>query len=190
MSQFETMNSATKSSGAALGALEKEIGFVPNIFAVMEATPNVLTAFITLNTQFASGSLTAIEREIVQLAVSVENDCNYCVAGHTAFAQDARMKLADLKALRSQAPLTDRKLQALRLFAETLARSRGKGCETALSAFLAAGYSKDQAHEVILGVCTKMFSNITSNLLQVPLDDQFAGFSWEQFGRPLSRGVC
>lgn len=188
MTGLQIVEPATPPSGATLKALESAIGFVPNIFAVMAATPNVLTAFIELNTQFAAGSLTAIEREIVQVAVSVENDCNYCVAGHTAFAQNARMKLVDLKALRSQSPLADQKHQALRRLAESLARNRGRGCETALAAFLAAGYSTEQAQEVILGVCTKMFSNIAANLLQVPVDDQFTRFSWERFGQPVSLG--
>lgn len=45
--------------------------------------------------------------------------------------------------------------------------------------FLSAGYTRANMQEVILGICVKTFSNLTSNLLQFPLDDVFAPHAWE-----------
>ncbi len=39
----------------------------------------------------ASGALDAVTKELVYLAVSVSNQCGYCIASHTAGARKAGM---------------------------------------------------------------------------------------------------
>ena len=39
----------------------------------------------------ASGALDALTKELIYLAVSVSNQCNYCIASHTAAARRAGM---------------------------------------------------------------------------------------------------
>ena len=159
--------------------LEQMVGFVPNVFAVLGGTPNVLSAFAEMNQQFMQGKLDPIEREVVQLAVSVQNGCAYCVAGHTAFAHQAKMGASEISALREGKRLADPRLQALRKFAEILTKRKGTDCSTALEEFLAAGFTKEQVQDVVLGVTVKMFSNMTSNMLNIPLDPAFASYQWE-----------
>jgi len=38
-----------------------------------------------------SGALDALTKELIYLAVSVSNQCNYCIASHTAAARRAGM---------------------------------------------------------------------------------------------------
>jgi len=39
----------------------------------------------------AAGALDALTKELIYLAVSVSNQCNYCIASHTAAARRAGM---------------------------------------------------------------------------------------------------
>ena len=115
----------------------------------------------------------------MQIAVSVENGCAYCVAGHTAFAKMQNVPDDIITAVRNRGMITDPKLRALHDFARAVTAKMGKLDEGELDRFLAAGYSAAQAQEVILGVCTKVFSNLTGILLDIPLDDAFADHAWE-----------
>ena len=82
-----TPETAPSETVETLQALTRKIGFLPNVFAVMGGTPAVLAGFVALNQNFENTTLSATEREIVQIAASVENDGAYCVAGHTSFAR-------------------------------------------------------------------------------------------------------
>jgi AhpD family alkylhydroperoxidase len=46
----------------------------------------LITGFVDLRNLLDRGELTGVEREIVALAVSLENDCDYCMAAHSSFA--------------------------------------------------------------------------------------------------------
>lgn len=180
MPSFEIYTPANAPSGSAgiLSSVADKLGFLPNVFAVLGGSPPALAAFAALNGQFAASSLTSIEREIVQTAVSVRNNSAYCVAGHTAFAQAQDLDQASIGAVRGGAAVSNPKQQALRRFAERLVETRGRGTDADVAAFLAAGYRPDQVFDVILGIAVKVFSNLTSNVTGIPLDPAFAPFSW------------
>jgi hypothetical protein len=61
-------------------------------------------------------------------------------------------------------------------------RDRSRRSVGELSAFLDAGYSRDQAIEVVMVISLKFFSNLTGNLTGIPLDDAFAPFEWKPSG--------
>lgn len=181
MKTFEiyTPETAPAPADAMLSGLKDTLGFVPNVFAVMAGTPPVLGAFMALNQAFAETSLTPQEREVVQMTVSVQNGCFYCVAGHTAFARAQGVLETVIGAVRDCGIIADPKLQALQAFTRAANDKRGQGDEQDIQRFLAAGYTREQMQEVILGICVKTFSNLTSNLLQIPLDDAFAPHAWD-----------
>ena len=118
-----TPETATTPAGETLAALKQKLGFAPNVFAVMGGNPPVLAGFLSLNQNFAETSLSATEREIVQIAVSVENNGAYCVAGHTSFARKQNVADDIVKAVRSRGTIDDPKLAALHNFAAA-SRSR------------------------------------------------------------------
>lgn len=175
-------NTAIAPADTIFTGLEQMIGFVPNVFAVMGGTPNVLLAFTEMNQQFMQSGFNPIEREVIQLAVSVQNSCTYCVAGHTAFAHQAKMQASEISALREGRRMADPKLEALRKFAETLANQKGKNCDNALKTFLDAGFGTEQIQDVVLGVSVKIVSNTIGNLFDIPLDPAFASYRWEHPG--------
>lgn len=176
--EIHTPETAPAPANGMLRGLETMLGFVPNVFAVMAGTPPVLAAFMTVNQKFAETSLTATEREIVQMTVSAANECAYCVAGHTAFAMAGGVPEDVIAALRNGGPIADPKLSALQAFTRAAVASKGHVGAAELERFLMAGYTEEHVHEVILGICVKTFSNLTSNILGVPLDDAFAPHAW------------
>ena len=153
---------------------------MPNVFGVLAGSPSALTAFATMNAQFAGSTLSAAEREVIQLTVSTQNHCGYCVAGHTAFAAMQDVDATIVAAVRNGAPIPDERLETLSRFTATLLQRQGMVTEDEIEQFLAAGYTRQQLLEVILGVCVKVFSNLTSNAIGIPLDDAFMPYAWHE----------
>lgn len=173
-----TADSADEEVRDTFLAVEEMVGFVPNVLGILGDVPNVFDALVAMNTQFSEGRLSPIEREIVQLAVSVQNGCGYCVAGHSAFATDLKMPKEEIAALRSDRPMSDPRQEALRKFSRTLAAGKGRDANAEYDAFLAAGYTTEQVRDVVLGVSAKMFTNTLAILLELPADDSFKPFAW------------
>jgi len=180
MKHFTVYSKQTANRAAAelLDAVENMIGFVPNIFGVIAASTPGLHGFVELNNQFALSSFDETEREIIQTATSVERECTYCVAGHTAFAHMQKVDTDVIDAIRNNQPVADSKLQALNVFTRALVTSKGMIHSLVLEDFLAAGYQPRQVLEVILGICVKTFSNLTNNTIGIPLDDEFKPYQW------------
>ena len=57
---------------------------------------------------------------------------------------------------------------------------RGWVVGPATAAFLAAGYSPQQALDVILGVTMKTLSNYVNHLTETPVNEQFASETWSR----------
>ena len=126
-----------------------------------------------------ASSLSSVERETVQIAASVERRSEYCVAGHTRFARDQQVDEGGVGSLRSVEPVADARLDALARFTRALVRGDGHVDPEDVKRFHAAGYTSAQALEVILGICVKTMSNLTSNTFGIPLDEAFASCVWE-----------
>jgi alkylhydroperoxidase family enzyme len=84
-----------------------------------------------------------------------------------------------IEAVRNRQPIADDTLEALRRFTESVVESRGRVGRAELEAFEAAGYSRSQVFDVILGVAIKTLSNAVSGVTGIALDDAFEPFAWE-----------
>ena len=176
-------NTASPAAGKKLNALSMQLGFIPNVFAVIAESEPALEAFVNLNNLFGDSSFDATEREIIEIATSVENQCTYCVAGHTAFAHMQGVPAETIEALRNSAPLSDARLEALNTFTRALVRNRGMVDQDEVELFIDAGYTPGHVMEVILGICVKTFSNLASNAVRIPVDAQFEEYAWQRPGQ-------
>lgn len=175
---IHSLETAALAARPVFEGLAKMIGFVPNVFAVMGGSPPALKGLVEVTSQFGATTLTATEREIVHIATSVENGCGYCVAGHTAFAKAQKVDDAVIDAVRTRGVIADARLAELHDFCRALVIKRGHIGQAELDRFLAAGYTKDQLLEIILGIGEKTISNLTSVALDIPLDEAFKQFAW------------
>src|SRR5438046_8783212 len=76
-------------------------------------------------------------------------------------------------AVRTGAPLGDAKIDALVTFTRAVVRNKGFVPETAVAAFLAAGYSKAQLLEVVGHVGLTVLANYTQALTGAPIGEEF-----------------
>jgi len=63
----------------------KKIDFVPNFWKTLASYPPLLEqTWLRLKTAMTPGKLDALTKEMIALAVSATNGCEYCVNSHTA----------------------------------------------------------------------------------------------------------
>jgi AhpD family alkylhydroperoxidase len=74
-------------SSETLAALERNIGFIPNLAAAIAASPTAIKGFVGLQTALRGSTLSGLEREVVGVTVSRFNDCAYSLAAHARFAR-------------------------------------------------------------------------------------------------------
>jgi alkylhydroperoxidase family enzyme len=123
-------------------------------------------------------TLTQLEQQVVFMTANYENDCHYCVPGHTYLMTAYKMPTDVIEALREGLPLADEKLQALRHYTQMLIEKRGQIGDAELQTFLDAGYTKRQSLEVLVGLASKLISNFTNALAHTKLDEGVERFAW------------
>jgi AhpD family alkylhydroperoxidase len=171
---IHTFESAPAESVPALRTLEEGLGFVPNLAATMAESPVLITGFVDLRKTLAGSELTGVEREIVALAVSIENDCDYCMAAHSTFALMQNAEEDDVAAARAGDPPADPKLGPLYEFARSLVRKRGHLTPDETQALLDAGYSRGALLEVVTQVGHTTLANLAHSISNAPVDAAFA----------------
>jgi len=180
MTNVNTESRKTPSAETArlLESVEAGIGFVPNIARELAESTPALAAFVDLNGAYGASSFTDAEREVIALATSVENECGYCVAAHSTFAESQGVDCAIVDSIRDERPVADQRLETLRTFTLSLIRKRGAVAQSEIEEFLSAGFDAAQILEVILGISVKTFTNFTSRCLEIPLDEAFGEHAW------------
>ena len=189
--EIHTVESAPEASREALRGAEEAYGFVPNLMGTMARVPSLLNAYWAVSKQLAATSLSPVEQQVVALAVSRHNECEYCMAAHSAVASLAGLPGEELDALRAGHRLGDPKLEALRAFTVAMVEERGHVSDAGIQDFLDAGFSVEQLLEVIVGIAMKTLSNFTNHVVHTPVDGAFQSFRWEaeRSGEPRPAAV-
>ncbi|SHE60194.1 Alkylhydroperoxidase family enzyme, contains CxxC motif [Microbulbifer donghaiensis] len=152
---------------------------IPNLHKVLAEAPATYEAYNTTISLFMKNTtLTPLEQQVVFMTANFENDCHYCVPGHTWMMKSAKMPEDVIQALRDGTPLPDARLQALHDFTKSLLDQRGHIGDEKLDNFLSAGFSKRQALEVLTGLSAKLISNFTNALAHTEVDAAMQPFAW------------
>jgi len=175
-----TIDSAPEASKAILQGAQKAMQFVPNLYATMAEAPALLEGYTTLATIFNKTSFSETERQIVLMTNNLLNGCTYCMSAHTALSQMGGVPADVIESLRSNTPIADSKLEALRQFAIVINKSRGWPSDADLQAFLSAGYTQQNVLEVIMGTALKVMSNYTNHIAETDLDAAFKPVEWSK----------
>lgn len=181
MSQFlkpVSIETAPKSAKPLLEAIQSKYGMIPNLMGNFAHNPEALKSYLALSESFASAGLNPLEQQVVALAVSRENGCNYCMAAHSAMSAMSKLDESVIQKVRNGETLPDKKLETLRTFTKRVVSARGWLDESDTHDFLAAGHSKEQVLAVIIGVTMKTLSNYVNHLAETEVDQPFKSFSW------------
>jgi AhpD family alkylhydroperoxidase len=170
MTSFDIHSVETAPDGARdqLAAVTKAWGFTPKLHGILAESPVALKAYDQLFGLVGESTLSPVEQQIAYQAINVFHGCEYCTAGHTFLSRKAGVPEQAIQALRSGAPIADDRLQALRLFAETVVHTRGLAGDAAVDAFIAAGFTRANVLEIVTIIATKTISNYTNHLTHTP----------------------
>ena len=163
-----TLEQVTSENRASLEALKKRLGFVPNLYATFAYSPTALGTYLAL--QGAPTSLDRRAREVVNLAVSEANRCEYCLAAHTVVARGAGFTDAQILELRRGEAPFDRRLGALARLARQLVVQRGRPDRAVVQAFLDAGWNEANLVDAVMAVGDKIISNYLHGATGIPVD--------------------
>jgi uncharacterized peroxidase-related enzyme len=183
---IHTIETADTPAAEMLGDINRAYGFIPNLYGVFAESPTALRAYMTMGKIFDDSSFSATERQLIILAVSRYNECDYCMAAHTVVAGMQKVPTNVVEAIREDRPISDDRLEALRLFATAVVGKRGWVLDEDICAFLAAGFSQAQILEVILGVSFKTLSNYTNHVADTLLDKAFETGAWSPVAKRLA----
>lgn len=176
---LHTKETAPQASGEFMDAATAMFGFLPNLLAVAAEAPALVEGYTTLSRIFGQSSLSKGEQQLVLLSVSRINQCHYCMAAHTGGTRMAGVDDEVIAAVREDREIADPRLQALRKFAQVLTEKRGWADDGEVEAFLAAGFTKANVLEIVVGCAVKLMSNYTNHLADTPLDDGLKPMAWE-----------
>jgi uncharacterized peroxidase-related enzyme len=175
MSEFttHTLDTAPQASRQLLETAEKQLGFIPNLYAVFTESPATLRANLLLTELFEKTAFTATERQLVLLSISRYRNCSYCLAAHGTVAKMQKIPAEIIHAVYYNQPLADSKLEALRSFTRAVLEADGWVDQKTLHAFYQAGYQKQHVLEVVLGISFKTLSNYVNHINDTPIDAKF-----------------
>ena len=147
-----------------------KLGKVINIFQGMGNSPAALKAYLGMSGTLAEGQLSPEDREVVYLAVSQQNGCNYCVSAHTVIAtKKVGMSDEAVLAIRRMEPEGE-KHQALLRFVTRVMETKGFVDDSDVEAVRKAGYSDGQIAEAVAYIALATYSNFFNHVYDTPLD--------------------
>lgn len=160
---------APAASQPTLDAVNKQLGFTPNFFAVLANSPAVLAAHGSFDAALAK-TLNVKTREGIALATAAVNGCEYCTAAHTFTGHNlAHLSVDDIEAAK-RGEASDSKLAAALSFARKVAETRGKVSNADIAALRDAGYEDAQILEIVANVAKNFLTNLINNVAQTDVD--------------------
>jgi AhpD family alkylhydroperoxidase len=188
MPQFErhTPASAPAGSQELLRRLQEQVGFVPNLAAVMAESPVLLEAFLTLRATAARGALDPVSREIVAIAVGREIPSTYCVAAHSTFALKQGADPEAVAAVRAGNDPSDPRQAALARFASAVVRHDPSIGERTRE-LIAAGFTPTAVLDALVPVAVTLLAGAARHVTGAAVDAAFQPQSWEPAAAAAAR---
>ena len=158
-------------------AVQEKSGFVPNVFLVLAYRPEEFRAFFAYHDALMEkdGGITKAEREMIVVATSAANQCQYCVIAHGAILR-VRAKnplIADQVAVNyRKADLTPRQTALLDFALKVSAEAYAVG-DSDFETLRAHGFTDDDIWDI--GAIAGFFamSNRLANMMSLRPNDEF-----------------
>ena len=116
-----------KNASNYLKVVNEKIGFVPNVLKAFSNFPKQFEGFTKLYNSIMLGEsgLSKLEREMIAVTVSSENQCFYCLAAHGATVRELSQdpQLGERLASNFEAANLSKKHKTMLLFARNLTRN-------------------------------------------------------------------
>ena len=158
-------------------AVQEKSGFVPNVFLTLAFRPDEFRAFFAYHDALMDkpGALTKAEREMIVVATSNANQCQYCVIAHGAILR-IRAKnplIADQIAVNyRKSDITDRQKAMLDFAMKVSARAYEVGDDD-VELLKSHGFSEDDIWDIAAISAFFGMSNRLANVTNMRPNDEF-----------------
>lgn len=158
-------------------AVQAKSGFVPNVFLALAHRPHEFRAFFAYHDALMEreGGLSKAEREMIVVATSAANACQYCVIAHGAILRIRARNplLADQVATNyHKADITPRE-RAMLDFALAVARGAQSVGEADFALLAGHGFTPDDVWDIGAIAAFFSLSNRFANLVNLRPNDEF-----------------
>jgi uncharacterized peroxidase-related enzyme len=136
----------------------------------MGNSPAVLEGYLNLSGSLSHGKLSAKTGELIALAVSESNSCDYCLAAHTFIGE--KLIKADPEVLKAArlGNSTDAKTEAILQLAKTLISKNGLVNDEDVNKTKNAGVADAEIAETIAHVALNVLTNYFNNVANTEID--------------------
>ncbi|PIT05460.1 alkylhydroperoxidase [Bradyrhizobium nitroreducens] len=158
-------------------AVQEKSGFIPNVFLVLAHRPDEFRAFFAYHDALMDkpGNLTKAEREMIVVATSNLNQCQYCVIAHGAILR-IRAKdplIADQVAVNyRKADITDRQ-KAMLDFAVRVSTEAYKVSESDFATLKSHGFTEEDVWDIAAITAFFGLSNRLANVTSMRPNAEF-----------------
>ena len=162
---------------ARILAVQEKSGFVPNVFLALAHRPDEFRAFFAYHDALMEkeGGLTKAEREMIVVATSGANQCQYCVVAHGAILRirARNPQVADQVAINyRKADITIRQ-KAMLAFAMKVALDAQEIGDADYTALREHGFSEADAWDIGAIAAFFAMSNRLANMASMRPNDEF-----------------
>jgi len=162
---------------ARILAVQEKSGFVPNVFLTLAYRPDEFRAFFAYHDALMEkdGGLTKAEREMIVVATSIANQCQYCVVAHGAILRirAKNPQIADqIAANYRKADITPRQ-KAMLDFALKVSAEAYKVSDADFVDLAGHGFTNDDIWDITAIAAFFALSNRMANVTNMRPTDEF-----------------
>jgi uncharacterized peroxidase-related enzyme len=162
-------------------AIQEKTGFVPNVFLALAHRPDEMRAFFNYHNALMEkdGGLSKADREMIVVATSAENNCQYCVVAHGAILRiRARNPLfADQVAVNYLKADIDDRQRAILDFAVKMVHESHAVDEADFESLKKHGLDDEDIWDIASITALFALSNRMANFLAMRPNDEFFGMA-------------
>ncbi|MGI9430029.1 MAG: carboxymuconolactone decarboxylase family protein [Bythopirellula sp.] len=171
MPRIQPVNRTTASAETQtlLNGVEKKLGKVPNLIATLAQSNALAKGYMSFSQALSSGLIPPQLREQIALAIGQANQCDYCLAAHSAIGSSVGLSEDQIRDARSGAS-PDRRTEAALRFARQIVEKRGFVSDADISDIRNADFGEAEITEIIGHVALNMFTNYFNHIAETEVD--------------------
>lgn len=160
-------------------AIQEKAGFIPNVFLTLAHRPDELRAFVAYHDALMDreGGLSNTEKEMIVVATSNVNECQYCVIAHGAILRVRARNaiIADQVAVNYRKADISQKQKAMLDFAMKVMKTAGEISDEDFECLGHHGFSEEDAWDIAAITAFFGMSNRLANFTSMRPNDEFYG---------------
>jgi uncharacterized peroxidase-related enzyme len=152
-----------------LAQIQGAFGATPNMFKAVATSTAALKSIWGSFGALGGGVIGAKLGEQIAVAIADRNECDYCLAAHTALGRKAGASAEEMSEAQAGQSADPKTAAALR-FATAIVNNRAQIGDEDVAVLRQAGFDDEAIVEIMAHVALNLFTNYVNVALQVPVD--------------------